>query len=128
MNKIVYTLDELKTILTPIAIRYQLPALYLFGSYARGNATVDSDVDLIADTSGTNLTSLFSLGALYCDIENALGKKIDLITENSLTQHTTNQSDLNFRANIQRERVIIYQRCMSHDQSRKSFSSQTTLY
>ena len=104
MNNTVYTLDELKTILAPIAMRYKLPALY-----ARGDATADSDVDLIADTSGTNLTSLFSLGALYCDIENALNKEISLITENSLTQRTTSQSDLNFKANIQRERVTIYQ-------------------
>lgn len=105
----VYTVNELRSIITPIAKRYQLPSVSLFGSYARGDATANSDVDLIVDTSGTNLTSLFSLGALYCDIESALNKEIDLITENSLTQRTTSQSDLSFRENIHRERVSIYE-------------------
>ena len=34
----VYTVDELKKIVAPIAEKYQLPAVYVFGSYARGEA------------------------------------------------------------------------------------------
>ncbi|MGM9606129.1 MAG: nucleotidyltransferase family protein [Oscillospiraceae bacterium] len=52
-------------IIQPIAEKYQIPAIYLFGSYARGTATDESDIDLLVDITGTSLTSLFSLGALY---------------------------------------------------------------
>ena len=41
----VYTIDEIRQIITPIAKKYGLPAVYLFGSYARGTANEDSDVD-----------------------------------------------------------------------------------
>ncbi len=46
----VYTIAELQRIITPIAQKYRLRAVYLFGSYARGTATENSDVDLLIDT------------------------------------------------------------------------------
>lgn len=51
----VYTIDQIKAIVTPIAEKYHLPAIYLFGSYARGTATDGSDIDLLVDTTGTDL-------------------------------------------------------------------------
>ena len=51
---------------------YGIRSVYLFGSYARNEATEQSDIDLLVDTSGTALRSLFSLGQLYCDLEKAL--------------------------------------------------------
>ena len=62
---LIYTLEQLKELIAPIAEKYQLSAVYLFGSYARGTAKETSDVDLLVDTTGTSLTSLFALGALY---------------------------------------------------------------
>ena len=41
----IYTLDEIKAIASPIAESHGVAALYLFGSYARGEATSDSDLD-----------------------------------------------------------------------------------
>ena len=75
----VYHVDEIRQIVAPIANKYHLKAVYLFGSYARGTATESSDIDLLIDTSGTELKSLFALGALYCDLENARHKPIELI-------------------------------------------------
>ena len=77
---LIYTLEQLKELIAPIAEKHQLSAVYLFGSYARGTAKETSDVDLLVDTTGTSLTSLFALGALYCDLEDALQKRVDLIT------------------------------------------------
>ena len=79
----VYTTQELRRRIEPVARKYGLRAVYLFGSYARNEATEDSDVDLIVDTSGTALKSLLTLGALYCDLEEALEKRVDLITVSS---------------------------------------------
>ncbi len=104
----VYTIDELKNIISPIAIQYGLRAVYVFGSYATGTAHSESDVDILVDTNGTNLTSLFTLGALYCDLENALGKNIDLLTLNSLEQEHRFESDLEFRRRLEEERTEIY--------------------
>ena len=57
----IYTLEEIRSRVTPIAKQYELKAVYLFGSYARGDADENSDIDLLVDTAGTALTSLFSL-------------------------------------------------------------------
>lgn len=103
-----YTVAEISQRVLPVALKYKLPAVYLFGSYARGTATEDSDIDLLVDTTGTDLKSLFALGALYCDLEEALAKKIDLITVSSLEQEARMPSDTDFRAAVMKERVELY--------------------
>lgn len=104
----VYTIEELTQMIAPIATSYGMKAVYLFGSYARGTATTDSDIDLIVDTTDTALTSLFALGQLYCDLEDTLGKKIDLITVSSLEQPPKLASEELFRRQVERERRVIY--------------------
>lgn len=101
----VYTLAEIKNKVMPILEKYRIPAMYLFGSYARGNATEDSDIDFLIDTTGTDLTSLLRLGALYCDLEEAFQKSIDLITVGAIMQESTMESDIDFRNTVLRERV-----------------------
>ena len=46
----IYTAEEIRRRITPVAVRYRLKAEYLFGSYARGEATDESDVELLIDT------------------------------------------------------------------------------
>lgn len=101
----VYTLAEIKNKVMSILEKYRIPAMYLFGSYARGNATEDSDIDFLIDTTGTDLTSLLRLGALYCDLEEAFQKPIDLITVGAIMQESTMESDIDFRNTVLRERV-----------------------
>lgn len=95
-------------LLPPIAEQYGLRAVYVFGSYARGEANADSDIDLLVDLTGTNIRSLFALGSVYCDLESALGKSIDLIPVSSLEQTSKSASDELFRNTVQTERVRIY--------------------
>jgi len=101
----VYSIAEIQRIVIPIIEKYHIPAMYLLGSYARGEATVDSDLDFMVDTTGTDLTSLLRLGALYCDLEEAFNKRIDLITEQSIMQNTLMDCDDDFRNVIPKERV-----------------------
>lgn len=101
----IYTLDEIKARVTPIVQKYGIPALYLFGSYARGEATEESDLDFLVDTTGTSLKSLLSLGELYCELEEAFQKKIDLITVRAVMQNVQTESDRVFRNTVMRERV-----------------------
>ena len=101
----IYTLEEIRSRTLPIIQKYHIPAMYLFGSYARGQATEDSDLDFLVDTTGTSLTSLLRLGALYCDLENAFEKRVDLITVRSIMQNTDMASDIDFRNAVLKERV-----------------------
>ena len=101
----IYTLEEIRSRTQPIIRKYRIPAMYIFGSYARGQATEDSDLDFLVDTTGTDLTSLLRLGALYCDLEDAFAKRIDLITVRSIMQNTDMASDIDFRNAVLKERV-----------------------
>ena len=56
----VYTVEQIAQCILPVAQKYGLKAVYLFGSYARGTATESSDIDLLIDTSGTNIKSLLT--------------------------------------------------------------------
>ena len=94
----VYTIDEIRNIVAPIAKAHDVGRIYLFGSYARGEATPDSDIDLRVDKG--NLKGLFALGALYADLEDGLGEKLDLLTTGSLEQR--------FLQSIAKEEVLIY--------------------
>lgn len=101
----VYTIQEIRSKVLPILVKYRIPAMYLFGSYARGDATEDSDIDFLIDTTGTELTSLLRLGALYCDLEEEFQKPIDLITVRSIMQESSMESDIDFRNTVLKERV-----------------------
>ena len=101
----IYSFDEIQRRAAPLIKKYGIPALYLFGSYARGEATDDSDMDFLVDTTGTELTSLLRLGALYCDLEDTFGKAIDLITVSSIMQPSTEESDSDFTATVLKESV-----------------------
>ena len=46
------TVDEIRTIVTPLVEPFPVVRVILFGSYARGEATEKSDVDLIIDSEG----------------------------------------------------------------------------
>lgn len=81
MDKI-YTIDELRTLIIPIAQKHKINKVILFGSYADGTANEISDVDLIIDKG--LLTGLIQFNSFIHDLENALHKKVDVITINSL--------------------------------------------
>ena len=45
MNKARYTLDEIREKVVPVAKKYGVEKIWLFGSYARGDTDEKSDVD-----------------------------------------------------------------------------------
>ena len=104
----IYTIDEISSRIRPVAEKYHLRAVYLFGSYARGEARDDSDVDLLVDLSGADLSGFFAIGGLYNDLEAALQKEIDLITTVALEQSCRRMSDKLFHEVVNKERREIY--------------------
>jgi predicted nucleotidyltransferase len=104
----IYTLDELREIIKPIAEKYDIPAVYIFGSYARGEATEDSDVDVLFDGRGVKFPGMFGLGGLYVDLEEALQKQLSLVEESALESPRVKLKRPWFYENVNREKVMVY--------------------
>lgn len=98
MNNKIYTVDEIREIVVPIARRHGVATLFLFGSYARGEATAASDIDILMD--GGEICSLYQLAAFRIDLEDALDKPVDLLT--------MGHSDQKFIQKIRKDEVKIY--------------------
>ena len=67
---------------------------WLFGSFARGEEKPDSDMDILILPDMSGHFSLFTLGGMYMDLKEKLGREIDLVPEDSLmpfAQETANQ-------------------------------------
>lgn len=104
----IYTIEEIQQIVVPIAKKHNIKAMFIFGSYARGTATENSDIDLIIDTEGTAIDTLFKLGSLYEEFAEALNKKVDIVTVSSLEQPIIRQSEKMFRETVLKERMKLY--------------------
>jgi predicted nucleotidyltransferase len=105
----VYSIDEIKIIVAPIAKKYQLPSVYLFGSYARRTASNNSDIDILIDRTNSKIKSLLDMGALYNDLSENLKKEIDIVTTASLEQPINKKRDADFGKNLYKERLKIYE-------------------
>jgi len=105
---VIYTIEQIKERIEPVALKYRLPAVYLFGSYARGDATDESDVDILIDRYGSVIRSLFDMGALYCDLSDRFNKKVDLLTVDALDQPDVQRRTPGFKEHLYKERMIIY--------------------
>lgn len=99
MSDRIYTIDEIKAIVEPIAKSYGVQRVFLFGSYARGEATPSSDLDFRIDKG--NLRGLFALGGLYTDLEECFEKELDVLTTGSLEPEFLNM--------IANEEVLVYE-------------------
>ena len=65
-----------------IAAKHGAHNVRVFGSVARGEADDKSDVDFLVEMDPGR--SLFDLGGLLIDLENLLGRHVDVITERGL--------------------------------------------
>jgi predicted nucleotidyltransferase len=65
--------------------RNEVRRLRVFGSYARGEATEASDMDLIADFSGPK--SLLDIVRIEREMSSALGVRVDLLTEGAISPY-----------------------------------------
>lgn len=80
MTRVVLRPEQLRALLREFKERhaqeYHLLALGYFGSYARDEATADSDVDVVFDTDAPNL---FRTAMLKQDLEEWLGCSVDVV-------------------------------------------------
>jgi len=81
-----------------ICKRYHVASISVFGSTAREEATTESDIDLLVTFSQP--TSLLQMVALERELSEALGRKVDLLTEASLSPYLCDR--------ILKERRLVY--------------------
>ena len=75
---------------------------WLFGSFARGEETKTSDVDILFVPDKTQHFSLFTMGGMYEDLKELLGREVDLITVGGLMPFARESAD--------RDKILIYER------------------
>ena len=76
-RKKILTIKKIKEIIMPILKEHGIEDVYLFGSYARGEADQKSDVDIYCDKG--NIRTLIDQGKLEDELEKALKKKVDIV-------------------------------------------------
>ena len=95
-NDKIYTMEEITDIIAPVARKYGVERIYVFGSYAKGTADKYSDVDFLiypGQVKGLRY------GELYTDLSEALEKGIDIVS---------NKVDDNFMDSIRNHMVLVY--------------------
>jgi predicted nucleotidyltransferase len=97
MNK-PYTVEEIKSKIIGTARQYGIQKAYLFGSYARGEAEVGSDIDICIEKG--EIRTLFELSGFCQDLEETLENKVDVVTTVGLSG--------NFKEQIEKDMILIY--------------------
>lgn len=75
-------LGEIKNKIYPILKRYGVAKASIFGSYVREEETIESDIDILVEFSVEK--SLLDLAGLKIELEEALARKVDVLTYKSL--------------------------------------------
>ena len=76
--------------------------VWLFGSFARGEESPESDVDLLIVPDKSQHFSLFTLSGMYEDLKELLGREVDLITDGGLMPFARESAD--------HDKILIYER------------------
>jgi uncharacterized protein len=77
-------LKEKREEILQLAARYGASDVRIFGSLVRGQARPDSDVDVLVNLEPGR--SLFDLGGLLMDLQELLGRPVDVVTEQGLRE------------------------------------------
>lgn len=94
------TLSDISVAVSRVLSRYDVREAYLFGSFARGEQTPDSDIDLRL-VCGETMT----FGTLYelsLELEEELGREVDIVT------NPPEHMRPSFRKNIEQDEVRLY--------------------
>ena len=74
--------------------------VYLFGSYARGDANENSDVDIIFSLAQNTRISYFGLASYLVDLEKQFSKSLDLIEDKFVFPEIKEQ--------INKEKILLF--------------------
>ncbi len=75
-------IEELKKTLVDVLRKHDVKKAALFGSIVRGEATDESDIDLLVEFEGRK--SLLDLAGLKLDLQEIVRRRVDVLTYKSL--------------------------------------------
>jgi len=90
--------EETKKKIIKILNKYGIKKAFLFGSYARGEGTPESDLDLIVEFPEG--TSLFDHISIENELSETLDIKVDLLSKNGISPY--------FKDEIMKDAVVIF--------------------
>ena len=94
-----YSIDEIRERSVPIAQKYGVKRLGLFGSYARGEQNEHSDLDFLIDEG--KMRGLFAYMGFVLDLEDEFGCHVDVVMDGIEDQH--------FLDRIKHDEVVLYE-------------------
>lgn len=74
-----YTIEKIKEDIYLIANKYDLESVELFGSYASGKETPNSDIDFLVKFN-KEIPSIFEVAGLQYELEKKLSVPVDVVT------------------------------------------------
>lgn len=77
INPAVLSIKQIKGAIMPVLAKHNIHEVYLFGSYARGEANNKSDVDIYCESG--DIRTLIDQGFLEDELEASLGKEVDIV-------------------------------------------------
>lgn len=94
------TIEEIKSRVIPIVQEYGINSISLFGSYAKGKANENSDLDFVIDKG--ELTGLIQYVSLVNALEKEFNCHVDIVSKGS--------SNKKFLVSIENDEVLLYER------------------
>ena len=79
------TIQDIKVKITPVLKEYDIKYAGIFGSFARGESTEKSDVDIMVKFGRP--MGMFTYMKFVNGLESSLERKVDVVTENSLNKY-----------------------------------------
>lgn len=101
----VLSTEAIRILLQPVARKYELEKVYLFGSYARGEASGESDIDLMIE--GGNFKTMFEFLRVKEAFTEAFGKGVDIV-ESQVVNKDNTRAGRRFRDHVERDKVLVY--------------------
>lgn len=99
MHKDIFTIPDIAELVKPVVKKYGVERLYLFGSYARGEADAGSDLDfLVFGGENFKLTTIFAFAE---ELREVLEKDVDVFEINEINR------DSSFYRALMKERLLI---------------------
>ncbi|MBR1561378.1 MAG: nucleotidyltransferase domain-containing protein [Clostridia bacterium] len=94
-----YSIEEIRERSVPVARKYGVRRLGLFGSYARGEADDDSDLDFVINKG--KMRGLFEYMGFVLELEDLFGCHVDVVTDGI--------EDRDFLDRIRKDEVVLYE-------------------
>jgi len=85
-------LDKITEKIKPVAQKYKLMYIWVFGSYAKKKQRKDSDIDIIVRTE--DVAEGFKIAEVKFALEEALEKEVDTVTTGSIEGSLLEGEDL----------------------------------